>query len=337
MSEFKTNIRHKFYGLLCVTLLALVSNILIQLPWLASSGISSLVMAIVLGIIVGNSWHHPASWSPGIQFAAKRLLRLAIILYGFRVNFQQIAFVGTDAFLIDIFVVTFTLLVGYGVGRKILKLDHDLSLLISAGAAICGAAAVLAVEDILKSEPYKAAIAIGTVVLFGTTSMFLFPALQHAGLFGFTNSQFGLFSGASIHEVAQVIVAGTNVSSESGKIAVIVKMIRVLLLVPVLFLISMLNNRISKKAHSHKPKLVIPWFAVGFVLVIAFNSLQLVPEYLVNRINQIDTILLTMAMGAIGIETKLNKLTKVGIKPLYLATLLFIWLFGSVFLLVKLV
>lgn len=325
----------KRYGLLFIAALAIVSYLIVNLPVMAETGISSLVIAIILGMVIGNIWHHPDSLTPGIQFSTKHILRTAIIFYGFRVTFQQIASVGLQALIIDMLVVALTIILGFFVGSKILKLDRDMSLLISAGAAICGAAAVLAVEDILKSEPYKTAVAVGTVVLFGTTSMFLYPLLHHAALFGFTDNQFGVFAGASVHEVAQALVAGANVSGEIGKVAVIVKMIRVLLLVPALILISIFNNKFSEKSHEKKPRVMIPWFAVGFILVIGFNSLNLLPTAFVNVINQFDIILLTMAMGAIGVETKLSKIKKVGIKPLYLAVILFCWLMGSVFLMVR--
>jgi len=334
-TKFVMSLLHKTYGLIYVAILAIVSYGIVTVPLMANMGISSLVVAILLGIIIGNFWHYPESWSPGVQFAAKRLLRTAIILYGFRVSFQQIASVGIKALILDVLVVSLTLLLGYWAGRKVLKLDRDMSILISAGAAICGAAAVLAVEDILKNEPYKTAVAIGTVVLFGTTSMFLYPFLHHTGLFGLSDYQFGIFAGASVHEVAQALIAGDNVDGEVGKVAVIVKMIRVLLLVPVLMLLSILNNRSYKTSSGKQMKLTVPWFAVGFVLVIGFNSLQLLPTALVNTINQFDIILLTMAMGAIGIETKLSKLKKVGLKPLYLAIILFSWLMCSVFMMVK--
>lgn len=327
MSISKASHSHKLYGLLGVGALTLISYWMVSIPGIAKIGLSSLIVAILLGIILGNSWKHPASWTPGIQFAAKRLLRTAIILYGFRISFQQITAVGAQAFIIDIIVVCFTLLLGYWVGRKILKLDRDLSLLISAGSAICGAAAVLAVEDILKSEPYKATVAIATVVLFGTTCMFLYPALQQTGLFSLTPAQYGVFTGASIHEVAQALVAGANVSTEAGKIAVVVKMMRVLLLVPVLFVMAY---------YFKQRRVIIPWFAVGFVLVVGFNSLQLLPQTAVDLLVELDMILLTMAMGAIGIETKLSKIKQVGMKPLYLAIILFGWLISSVYLMVKL-
>lgn len=333
----KNNRAYTFNGILFVTLFALSSLYLASITWIANLGISSLVLAIILGITYSNTLRHklPKEWDPGIQFAAKRLLRLAIILYGFRISFQEMASIGMEGLIIDSLIVFFTLMIGYGVGVKLFKLDRNLALLISAGAAICGAAAVLAVEDILKSEPYKATVAIGTVVLFGTISMFLYPLLQHIQFFGFDSNQFGLFAGASIHEVAQVVVAGNNISPEAGNVAVIVKMTRVLLLVPVLIILSFFIKTPANHAGQKKIQDYIPWFAIGFVIMIGFNSLHLLPASLVNLINQFDIFLLTMAMAAIGIETNLGKIKKVGLNPLYLAIVLFGWLMGGAYLLVK--
>lgn len=321
-------------GLLFVTLFALSSLYLAEMPWVVKSGINSLVLAIILGIIYSNTLRHrlPQEWTPGVNFAAKNLLRLAIILYGFRVSFQQIATVGIEGILIDIFIVASTLLLGYWAGTKLFKLDRHLVILISSGSAICGAAAVLAVESVLKSDAYKATVAVGTVVLFGTLAMFIYPFT--ARWMGFIDNQYGIFVGASVHEVAQALVAGSNVSSTAGNIAVIVKMTRVLLLVPVLIFLSFNESRTPTKA-AHKTKLTIPWFALFFVGFIGFNSLNLLPIFIVNLINKFDVFLLTMAMAAIGMETNINKIKKVGLKPLYFAFLLFIWLSGAVFLLIK--
>lgn len=329
----KENRSHTLNGVLFVALFALSSMYLAELSWIIKAGINSLVIAIIFGIIYSNTLRHrlPSEWTPGIQFSAKQLLRLAIILYGFRITFQQIASVGVQGLLLDVLVVSLTLILGTFIGMKLFKLDRHLALLISAGSAICGAAAVLAVEDVLKSEPYKATIAIATVVLFGTLAMFLYPLLQHLSLFGLNDSQYGLFVGASIHEVAQALVAGNGVSPEAGNIAVIVKMTRVLLLVPVLILLSFSESQ-STSGSKHKNKLsMLPWFAIIFVVVIGFNSLNLLPMALVSMINQLDIFLLTMAMAAIGIETNLSKLKKVGLKPFYLSTLLFVWLMGGVY------
>ncbi len=331
--SFLNQLNTKFIGLTFIAVIAFLSYAVVNLPWMAATGMSSLVIAIILGIFIGNIWHHPVSWAPGIQFAAKRLLRTAIVLYGFRISFQQIASLGLQALLLDSIVVLTTLILGYNLGKKWLKLDSELALLISSGAAICGVAAVLAVEDIIKSDPSKATVAIATVVLFGTLSMFLYPVLQHGNMFNFSAYQFGIFAGASVHEVAQALVAGMDISPDAGKIAVIVKMIRVLLLVQVLFFLVIFATRLLNKTTT--TKIIIPWFAIGFVMVIAFNSLNLLPISTVNMINQFDIILLTMAMAAIGVETKLQKIKKLGLKPFYLAFILFVWLLVSVYAMVK--
>ncbi len=333
----KQNRAHTLNGILFTALFALSSLYIAEMPWLTKAGISALVIAIILGIVYGNTLRHtlPSQWTPGIYFSSKRLLRLAIILYGFRVSFQQIASVGAEGLLLDIIVVAATLSLGYWVGVKLLKLDRHLALLISSGSAICGAAAVLAVEDVLKSDPYKASVAVGTVVLFGTLGMLIYPVLQHAGVFGFTDNQFGIFAGASVHEVAQALVAGSNVSIAAGDTAVIVKMTRVLLLVPVLILLSVYEVFALTDKTQVKKRIIIPWFAIGFAAIIAFNSLHLLPEVLVSLINQVDLFLLTMAMAAIGIETNLSKIKTVGLKPMYLALFLFIWLTVVVYSLVK--
>src|SRR5690606_5535463 len=123
-------------------------------------------------------------------------------------------------------------------------------------------------------------IAIGTVVLFGTFSMFLYPLLEQASILQLSPQQFGLFAGASIHEVAQVLVAGSHINPTIAEIAVIVKMIRVLYLVPVLFIIAWLIQRQQQTKHAHK--FIIPWFALYFLLVIVIHSINIIPTNIVN-------------------------------------------------------
>jgi uncharacterized integral membrane protein (TIGR00698 family) len=337
---FKSKNLSILQGLIFVAIFALGSMYLALIPWFVSIGISSLIIAILLGILFGNTFRHnlPTSFSPGIQFSAKRILRLAIIFYGFRLTIQEIISLGIEVVILDILVVSLTLILGTYVGVKFFKLDRHLAILTAGGASICGAAAVLAMEDILKSEPFKTSAAVGTVVLFGTISMFIYPALFHLGLFGFTDVEFGIFAGASIHEVAQALVAGNNVSLVASNTAVIVKMTRVLLLVPVLFLLSYFENkRIKNQANQQKQKITIPWFAIGFVLMIGINSLQILPAKLVGVINYFDIFLLTMAMAAIGMETDLKKIKSLGPKLFYFSASLFLWLGASVWFLVSMI
>jgi len=324
-------------GILLVAIFAGMSLYLSQTKLLTSFGMSPLVVAIVLGILYGNTLYSrmPSSWAGGIHFSARRFLRMAIILYGFRVSFQEIASIGAEGLMLDVLVVSLILILGTWIGIKIFKLDRHLAILISVGTAICGAAAVLAVEDILKSESYKTSVAVGTVVLFGTTAMFLYPFLYHASVLNFSHTQYGLFAGSSIHEVAQVLVAGSNVSAETGNLAVIVKMMRVLLLVPALFALSFYEKKAMAATAHHKHKITVPWFAVAFAGVIGFNSLHLLNPTIINGINHVDTFLLTMAMGAIGMETHWAKIRKVGVKPLYMAAVLFILVMGFAYLFIK--
>lgn len=328
---------HTFNGIFFTCLFALSSYYLADIAWVKAHGFSPLVVAVVLGMIYGSTLrqHLPHEWTPGIQFVAKRLLRVAIVFYGFRLTFQEVFAVGLPGFILDVSIVVLTMFLGYWAGTRLFKLDRDTSLLISSGAAICGAAAVLATEGVLKSEPHKAAFAVISVVLFGTLGMFLYPFLQHIGCFGFSDSQYGIYVGATIHEVAQVLVAGTGVSATAGDTAVIVKMTRVMLLAPMLIVLGLcLVKKTRAKARKHTAALeTIPWFAVMFVGVVLFNSLHWLPLAWVSAINAADTFLLTLAMAALGIETNFSKVKQVGLKPLYLASLLFIWLLvGGYFL-----
>lgn len=334
----KTNLDLPFIkGIFFTALFALASYYLASLPWIAEKGFSPLVIAIILGMIYGSTFRHhlPESWTPGIRFVAKRILRLAIIFYGFRLTLQQVAAIGLNAFILDIVIVSLTLMIGTWVGMRLFKLDRDLSILISSGAAICGAAAVLATEGVLRSEPHKAATAVISVVVFGTTAMFLYPFLQASGWFGFDNTHYAIFAGATIHEVAQVLVAGSKISAESGNIAVIVKMTRVMLLAPALIVLGIWLAMSAKQKMQHKVSATIPWFAVMFIGVVSFNSLNLLPASLIHTVNQADTFLLTLAMAALGIETNLVQIKKMGLKPLYFSIFLFAWLIGGGYLLSK--
>jgi len=318
-------------GILFTALFALSSMYIGEFHFVAALGISPLVVAILLGMLYGNTLRSrlPQEWTPGVQFSAKMILRTAIVFYGFRITFQQIYAVGTSALLLDVFMIASTFLIAIFVGIKVLKLDRDSAILIGSGASICGAAAVLATEGTLKSESYKAAMAVATVVLFGTISMFLYPILYKEGFLALSPEQFGIYVGASIHEVAQVVVAGNAVSDAACSNAVIVKMARVMMLAPFLLIIGYAISKLSSNS-GEKSKILVPWFAVYFVVVAGFNSLNLLPNVIVGLINNIDTFMLAMAMSALGIETNFAKIKTVGMKPLYLAGILFLWLiFGG--------
>ena len=217
-------------------------------------------------------------------------------------------------------------------------MDRSIALLTSVGSGICGAAAVLGAESAINTKPYKTAVAVSTVVIFGTLSMFLYPVLYRNGVFDLSPELMGLFTGSTVHEVAHVVGAGNAMGQGVSNTAIIVKMIRVMMLVPALLVISWAVARnLTKRdaAEQAKGKITIPWFAILFLVVIGFNSFNLLPVALVEWINQFDTFLLTMAMTALGAETSFDKFKKAGAKPFLLAAILFVWLIGGGYCLAK--
>lgn len=334
----KENRINTFKGIGLVVLLAVLSSYFATFRFFAHLGISPLIIGIGVGMIFANTLRPkmPKTWTAGVIFCTKTILRLGIILYGFRITFQNIEEVGIKGVVISVLVVGSTFIIDYIVGTKVLKLDRDITILTSAGSSICGAAAVLATEPVINSEPHKSAIAVSTVVVFGTLTMFLYPALYTAGVIPFTPTEMGMYIGGTIHEVAHAVGAGNALGAEAAKGAVIVKMIRVMLLAPFLVILGFWLMRSGANAvGKKKSKITIPWFAVYFIVVAGFNSLSLLPLPLVENINIFDTFLLTMAMTALGMETSIDKFKNVGVKPLYLATILFFWLVFGGFGIVK--
>ncbi len=338
-------------GILFVAIFAAAATYIAGLGPVKALGLSPLVIGIVMGIFYANTLHNhtPEEWHPGITFSGKKILRFAIVIYGFRITFQQIMEVGPDGFLVSLIMLSTTLIFGSWLGYKIFGMEKDTSILTASGAAVCGAAAVLATEPVLKAEEYKTAVAVSMVVLFGTISMFLYPVLyttiiEHAtGFLHMTPREFGIYTGGTIHEVAQVVAVPASVPGapvEMANSAVIVKMTRVIMIAPMLIILGLYLAWEAKKAggeRNEKTKLVIPWFAVYFIMVAGFNSFHLIPQNIVDIINEIDTFLLTMAMTALGMGTIFSKFKGLGLAPVYTATGMFAWLVIGGFIITKMV
>lgn len=336
LSEKRSSMLH---GVLLITLFSLAAFYIGDMGFVKRLSFSPMIVGIILGMLYANSLRNnlPDTWVPGILFCSKRILRIGIILYGFRLTFQDVTAVGLPAILIDAIIVTVTVCGGVLIG-KLLKMDRSIALLTSVGSGICGAAAVLGAESAINTKPYKTAVAVSTVVIFGTLSMFLYPVLYRNGVFDLSPELMGLFTGSTVHEVAHVVGAGNAMGQGVSNTAIIVKMIRVMMLVPALLVISWTVARnLTKRdaAEQTKGKITIPWFAILFLVVIGFNSFNLLPVALVEWINQFDTFLLTMAMTALGAETSFDKFKKAGAKPFLLAAILFVWLIGGGYCLAK--
>lgn len=332
------------HGVLLITLFSCAAFYIGDTAIMKKLSLSPLIIGVFLGMLYANSLRNrlPETWVPGIKYCTKQILRAGIVLYGFRLTFTEVAEVGTPAVMVDAIIVAGTIFLGVWLG-KLLKMDRDTALMTSTGSAICGAAAVLGAEPVVKCEGHKTAIAVSTVVIFGTLSMFLYPVMFRLGLLdGLSNTGVAIYTGSTLHEVAHVAGAGnamdpTDALGIAGK-ATITKMIRVMMLAPALVIMSFaLAKRSSKGKKGDKSKITIPWFAFGFIGVICLNSLlqyllgvESVKEIPLNgTIEYVDTFMLTMAMTALGADTSIEKFKQVGAKPFVLAGLLYIWLLAG--------
>ena len=266
-----------------------------------------------------------------------------MVLYGLRLTVQDIGHVGMAGVAIDALVLGSTFGLACLIGTRWLGMDRKTAMLIGAGSSICGAAAVMAAEPVVKARAEQVTVAVATVVVFGTLAIFLYPLLfdlnRHWRLIPGGANGFGIYAGSTIHEVAQVVAAARSIGQGAADTAVIAKMVRVMMLAPFLIMLSAWlardESRQAKRSGAcrmgghgieHSAKLAVPWFAFGFVAVVLFNSLQLLPAGVIEAVAEVDTILLAMAMAALGLSTHLGAIRRAGVKPLLLAAVLFAWL-----------
>ena len=301
-----------------------------DIPWLQEHGFSALTVAIVLGIVLGNTLYPrlAAPCGDGVRFSKQTLLRAGIILYGFRLTLQDISHVGLAGVATDAAMLLSTFGLAWLAGVKLLKLDRNAALLIGAGSSICGAAAVMATEPVLRARSEQVTVAVSTVVIFGSLAIFLYPllyTLQAEPAWGMRLPDFGIYIGSTVHEVAQVLAAARSIDQHTADTAVITKMVRVMMLAPFLLMLSMKAGP-APSSSGQRGKLSIPWFAFAFIGVVLLNSAMPLPAALNQAIMQIDTLMLAMAMAALGLTTHLSAIRNAGIKPLLLGALLFGWL-----------
>ena len=275
LTENRSSMLH---GVLLIALFSCAAFYIGDTQFVKALSFSPLIVGIILGMLYANSLRNnlPDTWVPGIQFCSKRVLRLGIILYGFRLTFQDVTAVGLPAIVVDVAIVVTTICMGIFAG-KLMRMDRGIALLTSVGSAICGAAAILGTESAIKIKPYKTAVAVATVVIFGTLSMFLYPIAYRSGVVDLSAEAMGVFTGATVHEVAHVVGAGNAMGKAVADPAIIVKMIRVMLLVPVLLVIGYYVARAAAKGNgdASRAKIQVPWFALLFLVAIGFNSLGL--------------------------------------------------------------
>lgn len=312
-------------------LTALVAGLALLLnQQLGLQELNPLLLAVVLGIGIRQAVSLPSSSQPGIQFAMKRVLRLAVIFLGLRLSFGEIWAIGPMGAVLVLSTAISTYYLTNWLG-SLLHVNPRLTRLIAAGTSVCGASAVVAANAVVDSSEEDVAYAIATVTGFGTLAMLTYPLI--ASLLELSPQIFGLWCGMSIHEVAQVIATAFQNSNQSGDLATVIKLTRVLLVIPMVLSLSYQCRseklRSSRLSNEQPPaSLTIPWFVLFFCVLVVVNSLDIVPLSIKTVILAANTFLLCMALAAMGLTTSLEQLRRLGMRPIYLATLS--WLFLSV-------
>jgi len=287
------------------------------------AAVSPLLIAIALGVTVSNTVGVARRWTSGLHFASSRLLRLGVALLGTQLVLADILGLGIDMVLAVMTVVGMGI-VGTMLTGRLLGLTWTQRLLVACGFSICGAAAVAAVGTVVDADEDETAAAIALVVMFGTLMIVVIPATS-VGL-GLDDRQAGLFAGGSIHEVAQVVAAGGAIGGGALGVAIIIKLARVLMLAPVIAVLALRQRRRASASSdiASRPRL-IPLFVVGFLSCVALRSSGALPEQIVTATANLQSILLTAAMFALGASVRVAALRSIGTRLFTLAAASTVW------------
>jgi len=276
-----------------------------------------MLFALLLGIAV-NFLSQDARCRPGIDFASRTVLRAGVALLGMRITFDQVQSLGAGALALTAIAVASTIMAGWLAARAA-RLDGALGVLTGGAVAICGASAALAIAAVLPKGPTHERDTVMTVVgvtALSTVAMIIYPLLATA--VGFDAHTTGIFLGATIHDVAQVVGAGYSVSTVAGDTATIVKLFRVALLLPAVFVISWLfRSSVPDEGSGTRPPL-LPAFLVAFAALVAINSTGKIPQAVTSGLQDASRWCLVVAIAALGTKTSLGDLAQVGWKPIAL-------------------
>lgn len=303
-------------------LLAIAAKYLSSLPLLSVMG--HLVIAIMLGLVWRAAIGVPEYAAGGISFSSKKLLRLGIIMLGMRLNLQSIVQAGPKVLAMAIIHITFTIAVVLGLA-KWLKISGKLGILTACGTAICGAAAVVAIAPQVKAKDEETAIGAAVVAILGTLFTLIYSLLYP--VMGLSAHGYGVLSGATLHEIAHVIAAAAPAGSEAEDIAVVTKLTRVAMLVPVSILLGMWMQRKERRENtsagqaetevSRLRSIQIPWFILGFLLMSGVNTLGVIPERASGVIVAAAYLLIATAMAGLGLGVDLAVFRRLGIRPFW--------------------
>lgn len=285
------------------------------------------VSGIVIGVAIATVLKPGARLRPGIRTASKFLLQLSVVLLGTQLSLGQIARVGLESLPVMLGTLAVCLLAAWLIGRW-LRIAGDLRTLIGVGTGICGASAIAAVTPVIGAVSIDVAYAVSTIFLFNVAAVIVFPLLGH--LLGLSQHAFGLFAGTAVNDMSSVVATATTYGSSAAGFAVVVKLVRTLMIIPISLGLAAWVGRQGAQDGAAAPSSrvrvlrLVPWFLVGFVIAAAANSVGLVPAATHPGLSAASVFLITVALSAIGLSTDLAGFRRAGLKPLLLGGCLWV-------------
>lgn len=312
-------------GLAVAVALALVSTVVGQ----AVPIIGSAVPAVVLGAVIATIRRPGAQFTPGLVFAGQRVLQIAVVVLGLRLSLHQVLSVGASSLPVMLGTLVVCLSVARLVGRR-LRIAADLQTLIGCGTGICGASAIAAVAPAIGAASADIAYAVSTIFVFNIAAVLIFPILGHA--LGLSQHAFGLFAGTAVNDTSSVVAAASAYGHTAADHAVVVKLVRTLMIIPIVLLLAMITGRrrtgegirgpASRQPSAGHVLRLVPWFLVGFLAMAAVNTAGLVPAPATGAAATTSTFLISIALAGIGLSTDVAALRRTGHRPLLLGAIL---------------
>lgn len=287
------------------------------------AGLSPLMLAILIGMAVRNLLGRPEAAKSGLAFALRAPLRLGIVLLGLQVTLGEILGIGWAGLALLAFALASTFVVTLWLGAR-MGVDPGLAQLLAAGTGICGASAIVATNTVSRASDESVAYALATVTLYGTIAMFAYPLI--AASLPLSNAGYGLWTGASVHEVAQVVAAGFARGEETGEAATVAKLARVLMLAPLVLLLGAWVARRTKDDARPRGKAPFPLFVFGFLAMVMLAGTGWVSETSRDFVQSTTQALLALALAAVGLETDVRRLIAQGWRPLALGGAATLWI-----------
>lgn len=339
MSTTTETARRLAPGLALATGIAVVATVIGHLLPVVGAPVSGVVLGALVGLV-----RRPADrFRPGITTASKFVLQLAVVLLGVQLSLAEVARVGVESLPVMLGTLVVCLLAAWGVGR-LLGVVGNLRTLIGVGTGICGASAIAAVTPVIGAVSVEVAYAVSTIFLFNVAAVIVFPVVGHA--LGMSQHAFGLFAGTAVNDTSSVVAAASTYGTQAADFAVVVKLVRTLMIIPIVLGLAWLVGRRDAAAARlaaggdgtpaarapwtlRRVLKLVPWFLVGFVVAAAVNSTGAVPGPVHPVVSTVAAFLITVALSAIGLSTDVAGFRRAGFRPLVLGLVLWLVVSGS--------